>query len=154
WPWLFYLNLPIGALGVGLAAWLLPGDEASVDRRRFDPLGFLLISPGLASLLFGFSHLAAPGGQLALAAGAALIAAFVWHARRWGSAALLDLGLFRNRIFSISAQTQFLANATFFARQLLVPLFLIAGCGVPAVHAGWIMAALGVGMLCTYPLVG
>jgi EmrB/QacA subfamily drug resistance transporter len=154
WPWLFYLNLPTGILGVGLAAWLLPGDEATVHKRPFDRLGFLLVSPGLASLLYGFSHAAAPQGQVALVAGAALTAGFVWHARRMGSAALLDLGLFRNPVFSTSALTQFLANATFFARQLIVPLFLIAGCGLPADHAGWIMAAMGVGMLCTYPVVG
>jgi predicted MFS family arabinose efflux permease len=154
WPWLFFLNLPIGILGVGLAAFLLPRDEISIQRRPFDLVGFLVVSPGLACLLYGLQHAAHRDGVLTLAAGAILMATFVWHAIRKGSAALIDLGLFQNRIFSTAAITQFLSNAMYYARQFLVPLYLIAGCALSAPRAGWTMASMGFGMMCSFPLMG
>ncbi len=154
WPWLFYLNLPIGILGVGLAAFLLPGDEAAIQKRPFDLSGFLLISPGLACLLYGFQHASHRDGASTLLAGSILIGAFVLHAIRKGSAALIDLRLFNNRIFSTAATTQFLSNGVSYARQFLVPLYLISGCALSATRAGWMLAAMGVGMLCSFPLVG
>ncbi|XBS69628.1 MFS transporter [Acerihabitans sp. KWT182] len=45
WYWLFFLNVPVGMLGVGLAAWMLPADTASLQKRPFDFRGFALISP-------------------------------------------------------------------------------------------------------------
>lgn len=154
WPWLFFLNLPIGILGVGLAAFLLPRDEISTQRRPFDLLGFLVVSPGLACLLYGLQHAARPDGVVTLAAGMIMMAAFVWHAIRKGSAALIDLSLFHNRIFSTAATTQFLSNGMYYARQFLVPLYLIAGCALSAPRAGWIMASMGFGMMCSFPLMG
>jgi MFS family permease len=53
WPWLFYVNLPVGILAVTLAAFLLPSDAGAIQKRPFDLLGFLTISPGLACLLYG-----------------------------------------------------------------------------------------------------
>jgi EmrB/QacA subfamily drug resistance transporter len=154
WPWLFYLNVPIGILGVGLAAVLLPGDEAAIQQRPFDLVGFLLVSPGLACLLYGLQHAAHQDGVPTLLAGSLLLGAFVRHARRMGSAALIDLQLFANRIFSTATTTQFLSNAVFYARQLLVPLYLITGCALSPARAGWMMATFGFGMMCTFPLMG
>ena len=51
WPWLFYVNLPVGILAVALAAFLLPRDEAALQKRPFDFLAFLMISPGLVLVM-------------------------------------------------------------------------------------------------------
>ncbi len=154
WPWLFYVNLPIGALAVVLAAWLLPRDEPSGLRRAFDFAGFLMISPGLVALLYGLDHVAQPRGAAAGLAGLALLGAFAWHARRKESAALVDLRLFRIRVFRVATTTQFLWNAAAFAGQMLVPLFLIAGCGFSPTRAGLILVPMGLGMLCAFPSMG
>jgi EmrB/QacA subfamily drug resistance transporter len=154
WPWLFFLNLPIGILGVGLASLLLPGDAASIRRRRFDLCGFLVLSPGLACLLYGLQHASHMDGVAILPAGSILIGAFVWHAIRKGDAALIDLRLFNNHIFSTAARTQFLSNGMFYTRQFLVPLYLITGCSLSTAQTGWMMAAMGFGMMCSFPLVG
>jgi len=154
WPWLFYLNLPIGILGVGLATFLLPDDEAAIQKRPFDLSGFLLISPGLACLLYGFQHASHRDGASTLLAGSILMGVFVRHAIRKGSAALIDLRLFNNRIFSTAATTQFLSNGVSYARQFIVPLYLISGCALSATGAGWMLAAMGVGMMFSFPLVG
>lgn len=154
WPWLFYINLPIGILAVVLAAALLPADKPSTDRSGFDFIGFALISPGLAFMLFGLDRTPHREGIAALVGGLALLAVFVWHANRKKHFALLDLQLFRVRIFAVAAATQLLSNAATFAGQLLVPLYLIAGCGLSAAKAGLILVPMGLGMLCTYPSMG
>ncbi len=154
WPWLFYLNLPMGVLGVGLVALLLPGDAATIQRRPFDLAGFLMISPGLACLLYGLPNASHPAGASALLAGLLLLGGFVRHARRLGDAALIDLAVFDNRIFSTAAATQFFSMGGVYARQFLIPLFLIAGCALTPGQAGGLIAAMGVGMLCSFPLVG
>jgi EmrB/QacA subfamily drug resistance transporter len=154
WRWLFYLNLPIGALAVVLAFLLLPKDEISNQRRPFDLLGFLLVSPGLVCLLYGLERASHGNGALPLVTGMALISAFLWHAIRKGSSGLVDVGLFQNRIFSTSAVTQFLSNGQLYAGQFLVPLFLITGCGLTVGRAGWMLTSMGIGMLCSFPLMG
>ena len=154
WPWLFYINLPIGVVAVVLAALLLPRDLPSTNRRAFDFAGFALISPGLALLLYGLDHAPHPQGLATMAAGALLLAAFVRHARRKEAAALLDLRLFTIRTFARATATQLLSNASIYAGQLLVPLYLIAGCGLSPAAAGLVLAPMGLGMLCVYPSMG
>jgi EmrB/QacA subfamily drug resistance transporter len=154
WPWLFYINLPIGIVAVFIAAVLLPGDHAAGQNRPFDLPGFLLISPGLASLLYGLDHATQREGLPFLLSGVILMCAFVWHAIRKDTAALIDLRLFANRVFATATTTQFLSNGATYAGQMIVPLFLIAGCGMSAAKAGWMLAPMGLGMMCIYPLLG
>ncbi len=154
WPWLFFVNLPIGAIGLVLAIVLLPHDDAAPHKRAFDALGFALISPGLACLLYGFEQATHPRGIACAALGVALLVAFVGHARRKQAAALIDLAIFRVRVFAIGARTQFLANGVAYAGQLLVPLYLITNAHLTPASAGWLIAPMGVGMLCTNPWMG
>jgi EmrB/QacA subfamily drug resistance transporter len=154
WPWLFYINLPVGLLAVVLAAVLLPKDEAGPRRRPFDFTGFLLISPGLAISVYSLERVAHGDGWGLLLVGLSLVGAFVWHAWRKDGAALVDLRLFGNSVFATATATQCLSNSATFAGQMLIPMYLIAGCRVPAAHAGWLLAPMGVGMLCVYPSLG
>ena len=154
WHWLFYINLPFGLLAVALAALLLPGDAAAAQKRPFDFLGFLLISLGLASLLYGLDHALRRDGALALFCGLILMGIFIRHALRKKSAALIDLRLFNNRIFATATRTQFLSNGMTYAGQMLLPLYLITGCGFSPAETGWMLAPLGLGMMCVYPSLG
>jgi EmrB/QacA subfamily drug resistance transporter len=154
WSWLFYLNVPVGILGIGLALWLLPRDTATLQKRPFDFTGFALISPGLVALIYGLQNTSQADGRWLLLAGAVLFAGFLRHSMRNGSAALIDVRIFSDRVFSVAAATQFFANGILFGRQFTVPLFLIAGCGLSAAHAGWLIASMGVGMMCSFPLLG
>lgn len=154
WPWLFYLNLPVGVFGVWLATVLLPRDDDAIQKRPFDLMGFLLISPGLACLLYGLQYAPRRDGLAALVAGMILLGGFVRHAIWRGRAALIDLGLFQNRIFSAASTMQFLNNGAAYAKQFLVPLYLIVGCALSPNQAGLMIAALGLGMMCSFPLIG
>ncbi|WP_347557709.1 DHA2 family efflux MFS transporter permease subunit [Robbsia sp. KACC 23696] len=157
WPWLFFINVPIGALGVVMAARLLPADTDAVQARPFDLLGFALVSPGLVALIDGLQNASRAEGRGLALAGMVLLSAFGWHSirnGRAGKAPLIDVRIFAKPRFAVPAMTQCLANAVLYGRQLVVPLFLIVGCGLSAAHAGSLLAATGVGMMCTFPLLG
>jgi EmrB/QacA subfamily drug resistance transporter len=137
WPWLFYINLPVGIVAVAGAAFLLPADEVGSDKRAFDLTGFLLIAPGLTSFLYGLDHASRADGAWAVVAGLLLMILFILHALRKNTAALIDVRLFKNRIFSTATTTMFFAFGANFAGQLLIPLYLITGCGLSPSSAGW-----------------
>ncbi|MEM5314846.1 DHA2 family efflux MFS transporter permease subunit [Paraburkholderia sp. JHI869] len=154
WPWLFLINVPVGILGVTLAARLLAPDGGQPQKRRFDFAGFALISPGLAALVYGFQSAMHAEGAALLLVGAGLLAGFVWHSIHRPTSALIDVRLFADRRFAVPAITQFFANGIMYGRQLAVPLYLIAGCGLSAAHAGWLLAATGAGMMGSFACMG
>lgn len=154
WRWIFLLNLPFGILAIALAILFLPHDGPGEQRRSFDIVGFLLLSPGLALFLYGADHVTERRGQLLVALAAILIAAFVRSSRRKAANALVDLRVFRNRIFSAGATVQFLQNGSVFALQMLLPIYLIRACGQSPSRTGLLLAPLGLGMICVYPLMG
>jgi MFS family permease len=154
WPWLFYVNLPIGVLAVVLAVRLLPRDHDARERRPFDLAGFLLISPGLIALLYGFEHATRGHGYQPLALGVVLLAGFVLHARRARSKALVDVRLFENGLFANAAVTQFLSNGMLYGSQFLIPLYLVTGAGVSPGRVGWLLAPAGLAMAFVYPMMG
>lgn len=154
WRWLFLVNLPVGVLAVLLTILFLPRGEQETKRRTLDWTGLALLSPGLVLLLFGAERIGQIMGRVAVAAGAAMIAAFVWTAARKKDRALIDVRLFKGKVFPASALTQFLANGVSFAGQMLIPIFLIQACGRSPGEMGWMLAPLGLGMMVTFPSMG
>ncbi len=154
WRWLFLVNLPVGAAALALAALFLPADRGETAPRSLDWLGLALLSPGLVLFLYGSERMDGTPGRALFAAGLVMIALFLWTARRKGDAALIDLRLFRGKVFSTAAVTQFLSNGGMFAGQMLIPAFLIRACGRTPGEMGWMLAPLGLGMMLTNPLMG
>ena len=155
WRWLFLINLPIGVLAVVLASFLLPADEDGTrSPRTFDLVGFLTLSPGLVLFLYGSDHLNKREGLVTLLLSVVLLATFFRKALKDGPRALIDLQLFRGGVFSASALTQFTVNGLSFAGQMLIPIYLILAVGKSPSATGWLMAPMGLGMICTYPWLG
>jgi EmrB/QacA subfamily drug resistance transporter len=155
WHWLFLINLPIGVLAVILALLFLPNDEdLPRSARELDLIGFLLVSPGLVLFLYGSDHLQDRAGILVFVLSFVLLAVFIRTSLKKAERALIDLELFRSRTFSVSSITQFMTNGLAFAGQMLIPVYLMRGAGQSPGATGWLMAPLGLGMLCTYPSVG
>lgn len=154
WPWLFFINLPIGLFAIAMAAYVLPSDQARLEKRPFDMYGFLLIAPSFVFLLYGLEACLRHTlrGLCALAVSMILARQFLQHARKYGAKALVDIHLFQIRTFSVATSTQFLTNGIIYAAQFLMPLFLMKGCGLDATQTGWVLSAMGIGMLCMYPL--
>ncbi len=154
WRWLFLVNLPVGALAILLAILFLPNEREEISSRELDLSGLALLSPGLVLFLYGSDHLGERIGLAALLVSVILIAFFFRMAGRKGDRALIDLRLFRSRTFSASATTQFMSNGISFAGQMLIPIYLIRGGGQSPSATGWLLAPLGLGMICSYPWMG
>ncbi len=154
WRWLFLVNLPVGVLAFSLAVLFLPSDKHETVRRSLDWIGLGLLSPALVLFLYGSQRIGEAIGRHALLASVVLVSAFLWWGKRKGDRALIDLRLFKGKVFSASAITQFLSNGVQFAGQMLVPVFLIQACGRSPAEMGWMLAPLGLGMMVTYPWMG
>jgi EmrB/QacA subfamily drug resistance transporter len=154
WRWLFLVNLPVGALAIVLAILFLPNDREETGSRELDLPGFALLSPGLVLFLYGSDHMSERIGLAALMVAVILLAAFFRMAIRKGDKALVDLQLFKSKTFRASTITQFMSNGISFAGQMLIPIYLIRACGQSPSATGWLLAPLGLGMICSYPWMG
>jgi EmrB/QacA subfamily drug resistance transporter len=154
WRWLFLINLPVGVLALALAAAFLPNDREETRLRSLDLLGLALLSPGLVLFLYGSDHLGERIGIVALAVSIIMFALFYRTARAKGDAALIDLRLLKGRVFSASIGAMFMVNGISFAGQMLIPIYLVRACGLSPSRTGWLLAPLGLGMMCTYPFMG
>ena len=155
WQWTFFVNVPVGLLAMAFAWRVLPRDEV-ITPRRLDILGFALISPGLAMLLFGLVSAAhgEAGASLALVISFVLLSAFAIRALKWPAAALIDLRLFSGRIFRAAAATQFLSNAINFGGQLLMPLYFLKLRDASPGLTGLLLAPMGLGVFFALPIMG
>jgi len=155
WRWIFFVNVPVGLVAICFAWFALPRDEAT-SARRLDLLGFALISPGLALLLEGLVSWAHGGvtAPLSLLASVALLAGFTRHALHYPVTALIDLRLFRARVFRAAAATQFLSNALNFGGQLLLPLWFLQVREATPSATGLMLFPLGLGIFCGLPTMG
>jgi EmrB/QacA subfamily drug resistance transporter len=154
WRWLFLVNLPVGALALVLTVLFLPNDHEERKPRDLDLVGLALLSPGLVLFLYGSDHIGDRAGLAALAGSVLLLVALFKWATRKKEKAIIDLQLFTGKVFSAAAATQFMANGISFAGQMLIPIFLIRACGRSPSATGLLLAPLGMGMMCGYPLVG
>src|SRR3984957_3580880 len=105
WRWLFLVNLPVGALAITLAIFFLPNDREETKQRDLDLVGFALLSPGLVLFLYGSDHMGERIDQVTLALSIALLAMFFKVAIRKGDRALVDLQLFKGKIFTTATVT-------------------------------------------------
>ncbi|EHR61657.1 DHA2 family efflux MFS transporter permease subunit [Saccharomonospora cyanea] len=149
WSWLFYVNLPTGLVALVLARRLVPRVPPSGTGHRFDVRGALVLSPGLALLVFGLTELASNRSGIgvapvAIAVGAAMLVVFARHALRTRTP-LLELRLFTTPPFSSAALALFVAAASVFGTMFLLPMYLQAGRGLTAWDTGLLLAPQGVG---------
>jgi EmrB/QacA subfamily drug resistance transporter len=158
WRWIFYVNIPIGAIALVAATKLLPRDEPAA-HERLDWLGLLLLSPGLAAFVYGLAETSSSGGLgatkawLPMLVGAAMIATFVAHAARhaWP---LIDVKLFKNRTMSAASATTFSFAAAMFGAMFMLPLYYQVVRGQSALDAGLLLAPQGVGAAIMMPIAG
>jgi MFS family permease len=151
WRLVFFINLPLAAAVVVIAARHVPESKAPGDRPPLDLAGALAISLALAGLTFGLIAASgdgwtSPGVLASLLAGAALLGAFcVIEAR--GAHPMLPLGVFRSRQFSAANAVTFVDYAALGGALFLVPVVLQDVCGYSALEAGMSLLPLTAIML-------
>ncbi len=147
WRWIFYINLPIGIIGI-LATLRLLTEKTHLtsSEQRFDPLGATLLSLGLTCLMLGMTFGQEMGWHSALIRGlfttaVALLTLFIIHEGRF-SYPIVDLSLFRNRLFSAAIVSSFLSFLALFAVMFLMPFYLEELLSFPTHQAGLILSAV------------
>jgi EmrB/QacA subfamily drug resistance transporter len=128
WSWIFFINVPVGALVIGLSPWLLRESRADLRHRHFDFAGAASITGGLMLLVYAMTRAAQHGwgtGETAglLAASAALIGAFFLIEAR-SKAPLLPLRIFRLRTLSGSNLSGLLMGGAIFSQFFLLTLYM------------------------------
>ncbi len=158
WRWIFYVNVPIGAIALVAAARLLPRD-VTAPHERLDWRGMLLLSPGLALFVYGLAETASSGGVgsakalVPMIVGLVLVGGFVLNALRTPHA-LIDMKLFRMSTMRASSLTTFLLAVAFFGAMLMIPLYYQVVRGQSALDAGLLLAPQGFGAALMMPLSG
>jgi EmrB/QacA subfamily drug resistance transporter len=158
WRWIFFINLPIGICALLLSLRVLPRDVAG-RAQRLDALGLLLVSPGLALMIYGLAETNSAGGfahakvLIPLLVGIALLATFVWHALRTAEP-LIDLRLFKNRTFSTSSLSLILMCISVFGSFLLLPLYFQTVRGESPLMSGVLLVPQGLGSMIAMPIAG
>src|SRR5690606_26422377 len=139
WRWIFFLSIPVAAVGVLLVARFVP----NVREQEVSPVdwkGALLTGVGLASLIFGFENLGrgmlppAMVAGLFLVAGGALLA-YRRHARG-NPHAILDLSVFRIQTFMASVVGGAFMRVAMGATPFMLAMLLQVGFGLSALQAG------------------
>jgi EmrB/QacA subfamily drug resistance transporter len=158
WHWVFWFNVPF-ALAGSLWAWLILRDLATPDRvRGYDVPGVLTFVAGLTGMVYGLSRagLSGWGDPLTLggiAVGAVLLPVFVLieHHHR---APMLDLSIFRNRLFAAATGAAFINGLSRFALLFLFVFYFQGVQGDDPIKAGIELAPMAIGMLIAAPLAG
>jgi EmrB/QacA subfamily drug resistance transporter len=139
WRWIFFINVPIGMLGIALA--LRYFDNFRSDTlARFDFIGFVLVAVGLAAtqlaLEFAGRARISGWGELAILATAILfLGLYFFYARRTHDP-VVDLDLFRIKTFRIGNVGGTLSRIGYGSTPFLLPLLLQLALGFSAFHAG------------------
>jgi DHA2 family multidrug resistance protein len=159
WPWIFYINIPVGLVAAYLTHGLLQSRETARQRSPVDAvsLGLLVLGVGALQLMLDqgreldwFNSKAIV--MLAVMAGISLPYLVV---RELGTEhPLLDLRLFSRRTFTVGAVALSLGYGVYFGNFVLVPLWLQTQLGYTATWAGMALAPTGILAVLLSPLVG
>ncbi|MCW3066090.1 MAG: drug resistance transporter, EmrB/QacA subfamily [Solirubrobacterales bacterium] len=150
WEWVFFVNVPIGALAVFLAPRLLR-ESRLPERSSIDVAGALTITAGLVVLVYGLVNTEHHGWGstrtiVTLAIAVALIAAFVVIEQRRRDP-LIRLGIFRNRSVTSSNVVGLLVGASLFSMFFFISLYLQQVLGYSALRSGVSYLPLAVGII-------
>ena len=159
WPWIFYINLPVG-IGAAVTTWfLLHKRESKTVKAPIDVIGLVLLVAGIGCMQFmldnGNDHdwFASPLiltlGLIAVVSLSFLIA---WELN--AKLPVIDLSLFKQRNFTIGVSAMSFGMLAFFAINVVSPLWLQTTLGFTASWSGMTSAWVGVLAFLLSPVVG
>ena len=151
WHWVFYVNIPVGAIALFIIWRLLPPLHTTGVTRKIDYLGVAVFTAALVPILIGLTNAQQHdwtdplvGGLILL--GLALGGVFLLIETR-AAEPIVPLGLFRNRTYAISIIATFLASFGFFGAVLFLPLWYQVVNGSTATESGYQLLPLLGGLI-------
>jgi MFS family permease len=159
WRWVFYVNLPIGALALAGLHLRLPAGESGRARGRLDLPGAGLLAAGAGALMLACIW----GGQryawgsaeiVVLLGGCALATVMLVLRTRRIPHPIVPLSLIGNRPVALASAALFLLTATMFAITVFVPVFLQTTTGASPTQAGLLLIPAMAGITLSTNLAG
>jgi EmrB/QacA subfamily drug resistance transporter len=151
WRWVFYVNLPLGLVALGLLFLLLPR-LGGHGRVRIDWLGIAFLIVGVVPILIGltWAGITYPWGSPqvigALAVGAVFLLAFaIWENR--ATEPIITLHLFESRAFTVAVILSFLVGISLFGALTFLPLYGQGVLGYSAQDAGLVLSPMMLGFV-------
>lgn len=154
WRYIFWLNLPLGMILLGVIFFMLKGDWAEARGSRFDFAGSAILAVALASTMYGFSSLPSVYAAVMIAAGLAGMIVFVAFEMRTANP-LVDIDLFRhNTVFAFSNLAALINYAATFAVSFLLSLYLQQLKGLTPQETGLVLIAQPIIQAIFSPMAG
>lgn len=159
WPWIFYINIPVGLVAAALTWGIYRERETPVRRLPIDGVGLALLVTWVGALQLMLDKgkeldwFSSP--QIVLLGVVALVSFAVFLVWELTDAhPVVDLRLFARRNFAFGALALSVAYGLFFGNVVLMPLWLQQWMGYTATAAGMALAPVGVFAILLSPLVG
>jgi EmrB/QacA subfamily drug resistance transporter len=152
WRWVFYVNIPFGLLALAVLTWGMPWGRPLGRRQEIDYRGVaalvLTVVPMLLAFVWAGDQYAWGSAQIMglLGFSGVMIVVFAWIESR-AADPILPLGLFRNRIFVVSAVVVFLTGMGMFGSTTYLPLFVQGVIGASATNSGLVTTPMMLGMV-------
>jgi EmrB/QacA subfamily drug resistance transporter len=140
WRWIFFVNVPVGAVVLALTPRIVPESRREGAERHYDALGAVLVSAGLALLVYAISEAPNVGWATArtillLVAAGGLLAAFLVNERRIDDP-LMPFHIFRVRTVAGANIVGFLLGGVLFANFFVLTLYVQDVLGYSAIKTG------------------
>ena len=158
WRAVFYMNLPVGLSALALSLRFIPRDTPLAQRKLFDFAGASLFMGGLVAVLLGLNKGHAWGWTslpiVGLVLMAILLLLFFLLIENRIQNPILDLTLFRHRLFSTAAASAILNYICVYSIVFLMPFYLLRGRGLTPGQAGLLLTTQPLIMAIVAPLSG
>lgn len=158
WRWTFYINLPVGALSLFLAAQFVP--DTVKRARKMDWTGMGLLALGVAALQYLLDRgnhqdwFDADDIRIAAVLCVTGLIAFTWYSHRKGTHAIFDIRIFKDRNFASSCLIMASMGLGMFGGLVLQPILLEGLLGYPIITTGIVMAPRGIATAVAMMFVG
>ncbi len=158
WQWVFWFNIPLGLTGAVWGALILHELAKPDSQRGLDLLGTSVFLLGLTGLVYGVSKGGISGWSepiviVSLAVAVVLLPLFVLIEQRV-SAPMLDLSIFKNRMFAAATGAAFINGLSRFALLFIFVFYFQGVQGDDPITAGIKLSPMAIGMLVASPLAG
>ena len=146
WHWIFFVNVPIGAVSLVILWRLLPSIKRPESGRNIDYVGAAVFAAAIGPFLVGLTNKQTGdwmdpdvGGLMLI--GVVLLGVFLWIESRVADP-IVNLGLFRIRAFTVSVIAMFMAAFGFFGAVIFLPRYFQAVEGASATESGYSLLPL------------